>query len=101
MRKLSEEPEMKELHRQLASGAVNRERITGYIEEEEMAETATAPPDTDEVMTLTEASHFLKVSRVTFYRLMKEEGLNEQGRKVGNRWRFTKRSLLNWIDSQK
>ena len=58
------------------------------------------PPDIGEVLTMEEACQLLKVSRVTMHRLLKTDtALLSHGRKVGNRWRFTKRGLLEWIES--
>ena len=57
-------------------------------------------PAAGEVLTLEEACQLLKVSRVTMHRLLKaDKALRSHGRKVGNRWRFTRRGLLDWIES--
>ena len=69
-----------------------------------MSEIPTPTHDTyasDEVFTMEEACRFLKVSRVTMHRLLKvDEALLSHGRKLGGRWRFTKRGLLNYIDGK-
>jgi excisionase family DNA binding protein len=65
-----------------------------------MTQTATQTHETSEVLTLTEACQFLKISRQTFYRLLKDEGLRDHGRKMRGQWRFTRRGLLDWIENK-
>ena len=68
-----------------------------------MSEITTPTHDTsvdDEVLTMEETCRFLKISRVTMYRLLKDDStLQMHGRKVGRRWRFTKRGILEWLES--
>lgn len=60
--------------------------------------TGTAVATEHDVMTVDQAAAFLQVSRATMYKLIKDGEVF--GRRVSGRWRFTKRSLLDWIDKQ-
>ncbi|MGB3715296.1 MAG: helix-turn-helix domain-containing protein [Candidatus Promineifilaceae bacterium] len=50
----------------------------------------------DAVMTVPEVSEYLKLGESTVYRLAKDGKL--PARKVGGVWRFSRRSLNNWLD---
>ena len=54
------------------------------------------PPISEEVLTLQEASDFLKLSKSTVYNLARKGEV--PSRKIGRSWRFTKRSLLEWLE---
>ena len=57
---------------------------------------AKSPPDT--VLTITELSKYLKISRSTLYKLAQEGKLPAQ--KVGRHWRFRKPTIDRWLDAQ-
>ncbi len=50
----------------------------------------------DAVMTVPEVSEYLKLGESTVYRLAKDGKL--PARKVGGVWRFSRRSLNDWLD---
>ncbi len=52
----------------------------------------------EEVLTLQEASEFLKLSKSTLYALARKGEV--PARKIGRSWRFTKLSLLRWLEAQ-
>jgi excisionase family DNA binding protein len=52
---------------------------------------------TKEVLTLREVSEYLRVSRVTIYRLIKRKDLPAFC--VGRSWRFKIEDLNNWIET--
>lgn len=52
-----------------------------------------SPPD--KVMTITELSKYLKISRSTLYKLAQEGKLPAQ--KVGRHWRFHRDSVDEWL----
>jgi len=54
---------------------------------------AKSPPDA--VMTITELSEYLKISRSTLYKLAQEGKLPAQ--KVGRHWRFHKEAVDAWL----
>jgi len=54
---------------------------------------ANSPPDA--VMTITELSEYLKISRSTLYKLAQEGKLPAQ--KVGRHWRFHKEAVDAWL----
>lgn len=49
----------------------------------------------DTVMTVPEVSEYLKLGESTVYRLAKDGKL--PGRKVGGVWRFSRKSLSDWL----
>jgi excisionase family DNA binding protein len=49
----------------------------------------------DEVMTITELSRYLKISRSTLYKLAQEGQLPCQ--KIGRHWRFHKGAIDEWL----
>jgi excisionase family DNA binding protein len=49
----------------------------------------------DEILTLEEASRFLKLSRSTVYSLAQKRKI--PGQKVGRSWRFVKAFLIKWL----
>lgn len=51
--------------------------------------------DNDQIMTIGEVSHYLKLARSTVYRLAREGKL--PGRKIGGAWRFSRRNLDEWM----
>lgn len=51
----------------------------------------------NEVMDTKEAAKFLKVSRTTLMKLVKEGVVPAQ--KMGGQWRFSRRALLSWLES--
>lgn len=50
----------------------------------------------DEILTLEEASRFLKLSRSTVYNLAQKRKI--PGQKVGKSWRFVKSYLIKWLE---
>jgi len=54
---------------------------------------AKSPPDA--VMTITELSEYLKISRSTLYKLAQEGRLPAQ--KVGRHWRFHREAVDAWL----
>lgn len=58
---------------------------------------AKSPPDA--VLTITELSKYLKISRSTLYKLAQEGKLPAQ--KVGRHWRFHKGMIDQWLGSRK
>lgn len=50
----------------------------------------------DAVMTVKDVSEYLKIAESTVYRLAQEGRL--PGRKVGGAWRFSRRSLEEWLE---
>lgn len=52
----------------------------------------------DQVLTVREVSHYLKLGRSTVYRLA--QGGRLPGRKVGGTWRFSRRNLDEWLVQQ-
>jgi excisionase family DNA binding protein len=51
----------------------------------------------DSVMTITELSAYLKISKSTLYKLAQEGKV--PGQKVGKHWRFRKESIDTWLDA--
>ena len=54
--------------------------------------------ETREVMDIREASEYLGVSRETLYKYVYEKKI--PGFKLGNRWKFKKTVLDNWMEKQ-
>lgn len=52
----------------------------------------------DEVLTLDEASEFLKLSKSTLYNLARKGEV--PACRVGRSWRFVKAGLLRWLESK-
>ncbi|MEI8176466.1 MAG: helix-turn-helix domain-containing protein [Candidatus Omnitrophota bacterium] len=50
----------------------------------------------DEILTLEEASRFLKLSKSTVYNLAQRKKIPAQ--KIGRSWRFVKAGLLKWLE---
>jgi excisionase family DNA binding protein len=53
--------------------------------------------DYTEIMTVREAAQFLRVSRNTLYRCLKQGDL--PGRRIGREWRLLKSELIRWMRS--
>jgi excisionase family DNA binding protein len=53
--------------------------------------------DNDEIMTLEEVAHYLKLKPQTVYKWAQEEQI--PAAKLGKEWRFRKSLLDEWIDS--
>ena len=51
-----------------------------------------------QIMTVEEVAEFLKLSKITIYKLVKKEQL--PGFRVGNSWRFRKDKILEIISKQ-
>lgn len=51
----------------------------------------------DEVMSITELSEYLKVSRSTLYKLVQAGRV--PGQKVGRHWRFRRETIDRWLDA--
>ena len=52
----------------------------------------------DSVMTITELSAYLKISKSTLYKLAQEGKL--PGQKVGRHWRFHRDAVDDWLKQQ-
>lgn len=52
----------------------------------------------DEVMTITELSAYLKISKSTLYKLAHDGKL--PGQKVGRHWRFHKNAIDAWLSER-
>jgi excisionase family DNA binding protein len=52
----------------------------------------------EEILTLKELAEYLKVNEKTIYRLSSEGKI--PAFKVGNKWRFKKESIEQWIEEQ-
>ena len=52
----------------------------------------------DQVLTVREVSHYLRLAQSTVYRLAQNGRL--PGRKVGGTWRFPRRGLDEWLAQQ-
>ncbi len=50
----------------------------------------------DDILNMKEALDYLKISRNTMYKLLKEGSI--PAKQVGTRWRFSRRQLLEWIE---
>lgn len=48
------------------------------------------------VLTITELAEYLRISRSTLYKLVREGGIPCQ--KIGRHWRFRKESIDRWLD---
>lgn len=53
----------------------------------------------DEVLTLREASEFLKISKSTLYNLARTGKV--PARRVGRSWRFVRLNLLKWLETSR
>ncbi|MBC7332923.1 MAG: helix-turn-helix domain-containing protein [Actinobacteria bacterium] len=49
----------------------------------------------DEIMTIKNLSHYLKINEKTIYKLAKQGKL--PGVKIGGMWRFKKEAIDNWM----
>ncbi|MDB4285619.1 helix-turn-helix domain-containing protein [bacterium] len=52
----------------------------------------------DDILTVDEAAAFLKISRPSIYRLIRAGEI--PCRRVGKRWRFSRRALLAWVERE-
>ena len=52
----------------------------------------------DRLMTLDDAAEYLRLKKVTLYKLLEKGKL--PGSKVGGQWRFKKDTLEKWIDDK-
>jgi excisionase family DNA binding protein len=52
----------------------------------------------EEILTLDQAAAYLQISRATLYRLIKSGEI--PGRRVGRRYRFSRRALLEWVEEK-
>lgn len=80
--------------------------MSGFAVEDKMREamrlgavnSLTKPFDIDEILTIAQVAHYLKVHELTIYKLAKEGRI--PAFKVGGQWRFEKRVLDRWIKSK-
>lgn len=49
----------------------------------------------DEILTIDELSVYLKISKSTLYKLVREDKV--PGQKVGRHWRFRKETIDRWL----
>ena len=61
---------------------------------------ATAPAGVDELLSPLEIQGWIKVSRPTFYRLLKEKRLPRHDLTVGCKPRWKRSTIQAWIDAQ-
>ena len=54
--------------------------------------------DQNTVFTLDDLAAYLKLSKSTLYKLLKDKKI--PGQKVGRHWRFRKETIDNWLDSK-
>ena len=52
----------------------------------------------DQLMTIEEVAHYMRVSRFTIYRLAK--GRSIPATKIGRQWRFQKEEIDRWVKDQ-
>lgn len=50
------------------------------------------------ILTIEEAAKYLRVSKSTLYKLVREGGV--PGQKVGRHWRFSKSAIDQWFQSK-
>jgi excisionase family DNA binding protein len=62
-----------------------------------VADTPVAPAGSDEVLTLAEATAYLRLSEGDVLRLVREQNL--PGRQIGDQWRFLKAAIQDWLRS--
>jgi len=55
----------------------------------------------DDVLTIREASEYLRVGVYTLYRLARTGKIPASKGKVSNAWRFEKKNLIEWISTSK
>lgn len=53
-------------------------------------------PTSGEILTIDELAAYLKISKSTLYKLVREGKLPSQ--KVGKHWRFRKEAIDRWLD---
>lgn len=53
---------------------------------------------TDPLMTIDELAKYMRVSRFTIYRLVKDNFI--PGTKIGRQWRFQKEEIDRWVKDQ-
>jgi len=53
----------------------------------------------DSVLTIDELSEYLKISKSSLYKLVREEKI--PGQKVGRHWRFRKETIDRWLDENR
>src|SRR5260370_17588236 len=53
------------------------------------------PAEFGEVMTLTDAAAYLRITEPDVLRIVREQGL--PGRNIGSQWRFLKAALTHWL----
>ncbi|MBN2467128.1 MAG: helix-turn-helix domain-containing protein [Deltaproteobacteria bacterium] len=51
-----------------------------------------------EILTIEEAAHFLRISKRSLYKLVKQGII--PGKRVLNKWRFDQQSLRRWIGEE-
>lgn len=61
---------------------------------------AAQPREQDELLDVEAACALLRVHRNTLYRLIRNDGLPALRLTRGGRWRFSRRALLDWIESR-
>lgn len=54
--------------------------------------------DHDQVLTIDELATYLKVSKSTLYKLVKQGKV--PGQKVGKHWRFRRKTIDQWLDEK-
>ena len=52
--------------------------------------------NTDDVLTIEELANYLKISKSTLYKLVREGKIPSQ--KIGRHWRFLKDGIDHWLD---
>ncbi len=56
----------------------------------------TMKTDNSDIMTVDEVAQFLKLSKITIYKLVKQEKL--PGFRVGNSWRFRREDIMEAVN---
>lgn len=53
----------------------------------------------DDVLSIDDLAEYLKISKSTLYKLVREDKIPAQ--KVGRHWRFHKETIIRWLGNQK
>jgi len=91
-------PEQKRLHTQHLSTLIAMAITVNKAKSTRTA--ATAPAGVDELLSPLEIQGWIKVSRPTFYRLLKEKRLPRHDLTVGCKPRWKRSTIQAWIDAQ-
>ena len=91
VKRIADEPEFREFAGMVSKGKLDPGRLKRYIDSEDL-------PALGDVLTINQVADLLQVSRQTVYTLINHGEL--KGRRVGDRWRFSKAVILKWIEGR-